>query len=83
VATDQAWSGEEAKRFTSNTRMSNFQSDMDHRSVDPSGSLSAVDLRNHPRLPNRPGTCCATTPTGPCLRLSVELDPLDERVCGK
>jgi hypothetical protein len=86
MAIDQASSGEEARRYMSNSRMLNFRSDMDRRLLDPSGSLLVIDLRNPPSTaqPTRNGSWSNTWPLLVLYQiLFVELESLDERVCGK
>jgi hypothetical protein len=86
MATDQVWSREEDEIYTSKPQMSNFRSEVDHRSLDPSRSLSAVNIINWPSItqPTRNMSWSDTWPLLlPFLRLSIELEPLDERVCGK
>jgi hypothetical protein len=81
-----AWSGGKAGRYTPNTQMSNYRSDMDRRSSDPPESILVVDLRDPPsttQLTEYVSWRDTWTLLVPCQVLSVEPEPLDEWTHGK
>jgi hypothetical protein len=86
VAIDLTWSGRKSGRDTPNSRMSNFQSDIDCLSLDPLGSFRAVDLRDPPLTTRLTGNV-SWNDMWPLLVtlqvLTIELGPLDEGICGK
>jgi hypothetical protein len=86
VAIDPVWSKGKARRHTQNSRMSNYRSDVDHRSSDPLGSFRAIDLKDPTSTTQLTGNTSwsDTWPQLiPCQVLTTEMGSLDEGVCGK
>jgi len=85
MSIDQVCSGEEVRRYSSNSRMSNLWSDVDYWYSDPLGSLWSVDIRSSLLITQLTGNG-SWSDTWPllvlCLRLSIELEPSNERTHG-